>query len=65
MGEGKIMEIDVGVNSAMIYCKTFVNVTVYPQHHSNNNKKLIYLTGKEKHRLRLERMEKYFLSNVD
>jgi hypothetical protein len=27
-----------GVNSTMIYCKTFVNFTAYPQY--NNNKKI-------------------------
>jgi hypothetical protein len=37
IGEVGIKENDGGLNSAKIYCKNFVNVTMYPQY--NNNKK--------------------------
>jgi hypothetical protein len=35
MGEGSIRRMIEGVNSTMIYCKHFVNVTVYPQYNNN------------------------------
>jgi hypothetical protein len=35
MGGGGIKENLEGVNSTMIYYKTFVNVTVYPQYNNN------------------------------
>jgi hypothetical protein len=31
MGGEEIQESDGGVNSTVIYCKNFVNVTMYPQ----------------------------------
>jgi hypothetical protein len=31
MGRGEIKDNDGGVNSITIYCKSFCNVTVYPQ----------------------------------
>jgi hypothetical protein len=37
IGEVGIKENDGGLNSTKIFCKNFVNVTMYPQY--NNNKK--------------------------
>jgi hypothetical protein len=38
MREGRIKGMMEGVNSSIIYCKNFVNVTVFPQY---NNKKTL------------------------
>jgi hypothetical protein len=36
MGEGKKGQNDRRVNSTMIYCKNFVNVTMYFKYNNNN-----------------------------
>jgi hypothetical protein len=39
-----------GVNSTMIYCKNFVNVTMYPQYKDNKKKRKENVPPKSQHK---------------
>jgi hypothetical protein len=64
MSEGRIKDNDGGGEFNYEICKNFCKChNVLPTHSNNNNKsKEIYITGKEKNWLRVERMETHFLN---